>query len=135
MPNIDKAFGMHEQALKLRSYRMELLASNLANADTPNYKARDIDFKGMLRQYQLSGQMNNTVPLRTTQSGHIASNGPNGMAIDPDYRVPMQPSLDGNTVDPQSEKAAMMDNSIRYQATLTFLDSRIKSMRKALGGK
>lgn len=133
MPDLDNAFGMHEMALKLRAQRMELLASNLANADTPNFKARDIDFKSVLSEYQSTGGKVSGGGLRTTHARHIDANG--GMlSAEPQYRNPLQPSVDGNTVDPQVEKAKFMENALQYQATLSFIDSRVKSLRKAIRG-
>lgn len=129
MPNLDSALGVHEYALGLHSRRLEMLAANLANADTPNYKAQDIDFKTALRQYQ--EQMNGG-GLQVTNARHLGGN--TGSSPEPMYRVPMQPSLDGNTVDSQVEKAAFMENALHYQATVTFLDGSISTLRKAIRG-
>ena len=131
MANLDNALGMHEEALKIRAQRMETLSSNLANADTPNYKARDLDFRAVMKQAQ-----SNTVSgaaLQTTHAGHMQQ--PGGvMGAQLQYRNPMQPSIDGNTVDPQVEKAKFMENALQYQATLSFIDSRISTLRKAIRG-
>lgn len=136
MPDFNNLFGVHENALKLQSYRSELLASNLANADTPNYKARDIDFNAVLKQQMDGGQPSNSgVGLKTTQKGHMEGGGGNSMALDTQYRVPNQASIDGNTVDTQVEKAKVMENSIRYQATLQFINGRISSLTKAISGQ
>ncbi len=135
MPNIEQSLGIHEQALKLRGYRMELISSNLANADTPNYKAKDIDFNALLKSYSASGgeakQGNN---LSQSHPRHLAGLSPGGDMADAQYRIPNQPSIDGNTVDSQIEKSAMMENSIHYQATLTFINGKIGTLKKALGG-
>lgn len=130
MPSLDSAFGIHEPALEVRSKRAELLASNLANADTPNYRARDIDFKAVLSGYQAQGHAEF---MRTTNARHLGSGeeGVDGALL---YRNPSQASIDGNSVDPQVEKAAYLDNSIHYQTTLTIIDGRIKTLRKALRG-
>ncbi len=127
--NIDSFLGVHEAALRLRSTRSELLASNLANADTPNYQARDIDFKSLLSEYQ-GGQ---GASLQTTHARHMNTSG--GIA-DPEhlYRTPTQPAVDGNTVDSQVEKAAFMENSLQYQTTLRFIDGSIKTLRTAIRG-
>jgi flagellar basal-body rod protein FlgB len=130
MPSLDDAFGIHELALKLRSQRTELLASNLANADTPNYKARDIDFQSVLANYQAGSGAG----LRTTSERHLGGNG-TGTAPELLYREPMQASVDGNTVDPQVEKSRFMENALNYQATLSFIDGRMKTLKKALGGQ
>ncbi len=128
--NFDDVFGIHERALVLRSQRAEVLASNLANADTPGFKARDVDFKAMLKS-----EMNDSVRLRTTSHAHIqAESGP----IPPAqllYRVPSQPSLDGNTVDTEQEHAAFGSNAIEYQASLSFINSKISGLRKAIKGE
>jgi flagellar basal-body rod protein FlgB len=110
---------------------MEVLSSNLANADTPNYKARDLDFKAVLSNYQ-----SNTAPasaLKATHAKHMQQ--PGGvMGAQLQYRNPMQPSIDGNTVDAQVEKSKFMENALQYQATVSFIDGRIKTLRKALRG-
>jgi flagellar basal-body rod protein FlgB len=124
---IDQALGIHARALELRSRRGELLASNLANADTPNYKARDLDFRKALSEAQSSTQ------LATTAPGHIATQGGNA---DPQamYRVPNQSSLDGNTVDSQIEQTRFAENAVRYRASLRFLSGRISSLMTAIKG-
>jgi flagellar basal-body rod protein FlgB len=132
MANLDDTLGIHEIALKLRAQRMELLSSNLANADTPNYKARDIDFRNVLAEYQTETPAQGTT-LRTTNARHLGGDG--GAPVgDAQYRNPLQPSIDGNTVDPQIEKAKFMENALQYQATLSFIDGRIKTLRKAIRG-
>ena len=131
MPGLDNALGLHEAALRVRAQRMETLSSNLANADTPNYKARDIDFRAVLRDAN-----NNTMPaaaLKTTHAGHIAPQG-GALGAQMQYRNPMQPSIDGNTVDAQVEKSKFMENALQYQATLQFIDGRIRTLRKAIRG-
>lgn len=135
MPNLDNALGMHEMALKLRAKRMELLSSNLANADTPNYKARDVDFRAVLGEYQSGGASVGRSGLRTTHSRHLGGNDSGMPAGQVQYRNPMQPSVDGNTVDPQVEKSKFMENALQYQATLSFIDSKVKGLRKAIKGE
>jgi flagellar basal-body rod protein FlgB len=133
--NLDSYLGVHAQALQLQSRRMEVLADNLANVDTPNYKARDIDFKTALAQ---AGAPGATLPLATTVPTHLGGTSP---ADDTDssgalkYRVPLAPALDGNTVDAQLEQAAFADNTVRYQATLTFISSKLKSLMTAITGQ
>jgi flagellar basal-body rod protein FlgB len=128
--NFDDAFGIHERALLLRSQRAEVLAANLANADTPGYQARDFDFKAML-----ANEVDNSSRLRTTSSQHIQTE--EGMVPPAQllYRTPMQPSLDGNTVDAEQEHTAFSSNAVEYQATLTFINSKIAGIRKALRGE
>lgn len=129
---LDQAFGIHEQALQLRSYRSEVLASNLANADTPGYKARDFDFHKVL-QGQLAGRQSG-VPLATTNAGHIASSGMRASTVDLQYRSPQQASLDGNTVEAEREQVEFGANAMGYQASLRFLDGRIKGLLTAIKG-
>jgi flagellar basal-body rod protein FlgB len=132
--NLDTYLGVDAAALKLQSQRMEVLANNLANVDTPNYKARDIDFKAALAQ---AGSPGATLPLSTTAPGQIgAAAGADATASGAlRYRVPLAPSLDGNTVDAQLEQAAFADNTVRYQATLTFLSAKLKGLMTAITGQ
>jgi flagellar basal-body rod protein FlgB len=113
--NLDSYLGIDPLALKLESRRMEVLANNLANADTPNFKAQDLDFQSVLAS---------------------ASAGPSGAAQEPalKYRVPLAPALDGNTVDAQLEQAAFAENTVRYQATLTFLSTKFRDLMTAITG-
>jgi flagellar basal-body rod protein FlgB len=124
---------LHARSLTVANQRLELLADNVANADTPNYKARDIDFRAAMAGVAASGDL----PMAATTQGHLgghpAGNGPSGPAT-PLYRVPDQPSLDGNTVDPQRENAAFAETAVRYQTSLTFLQARIASLRNAITG-
>ena len=108
---------------------MELLAANIANADTPGYKARDIDFAAAMR----SAGAEQGALLRTHER-HLAGGAADGGA-EVLYRVPGQPSLDGNTVESQREHAEFMDNAMRYQASLNFLDGRVRSLRSAITGQ
>ncbi|MGM0594026.1 MAG: flagellar basal body rod protein FlgB [Pseudomonadota bacterium] len=134
MPNLDSALGMHEVALKLRAQRMEILSSNMANADTPNYKARDLDFRAVLSDYQSGNGPSSSGGLRTTHARHLGANS-GGLGGEALYRNPLQPSVDGNTVDPQVEKSKFMENAMQYQATLSFIDGRVKGLRKAIKGE
>lgn len=131
--NFDTALGIHADALRIRSQRAELLASNMANADTPNYKARDIDFQSAMKM-AVSGhpQANH---IETTHSNHInVSTGQfNSPAVQ--YRNVMQDSLDGNTVDEQIEQAQFMQNSVQYQASLNFLGGKFSGLLSAIKGE
>ncbi len=121
-------FGIHEQALMVASRRMTLLAGNLANAETPGYKARDIDFRAVL------GKATGEAALRTTNPRHLdGGDSIGGSRVL--YRSVMQPSLDGNTVDPSIERSQFMENALRYQATLRFLNGKISGLREAIGGR
>ena len=127
--NFDAALGIHARALEVRARRNELLASNIANADTPGYKARDIDFKAALAD---AGR--GRIGLRVTHERHLGRGAGEGEA-EVRYRVPNQPSLDGNTVDPDLEKTAFAENALRYNASLTFLDRKFKGLISALKGE
>jgi flagellar basal-body rod protein FlgB len=126
----DNIFGIHQQALLLRGQRVGVLAANLANLDTPNYKARDFDFYATL-----SGVEDAPLPLRVTQSAHLAL-GPSGdTGVDLKYRNPYQASLDGNTVEGPVEQANFAENSVRYQASLAFVNQTIASLSLAISGQ
>jgi len=126
---LDKAFGIHPKALELRAHRSELLAANLANVDTPGFKAKDFDFSAVLKNEMPAMRM------ATTRSGHIQPE--NGLVTtgQAQYRVPMQPSLDGNTVDAQIEYGNFASNALEYQTSLRFLNSKIKGLTLALKGQ
>ncbi|WP_293880970.1 flagellar basal body protein [Sphingomonas sp.] len=109
----DALFGIHGQALSLRSQRLTMLASNIANAATPNYKARDIDFESAL--------------------GLVASGQDATGAVR--YRVPVQPSLDGNTVELSTEQTQFAENAVQYRTTLAFLEGRVATITRALKGE
>ena len=130
--NLDTYLGVHADALKLQSRRMEVIADNLANSDTPGYKARDIDFRAAMAS---AGGADAPVKLATTNPGHLGTDPAIGANASLKYRVPLAPALDGNTVDAQQEHAAFADNTVRYQATLTFLSSRFKSLMTAITGQ
>lgn len=134
--NLDSYLGVHAPAMQVREKRTELLARNLANADTPGYKAQDLDFRAALAS--LEGT-NAPGTMKATQAGHI---GMSGGVLDAGsteaflkYRTPLAPSLDGNTVDPQLEQAAFADNAVRYQATLNFVSSKFRSLMTAITGE
>ena len=132
--NFDNALGIHQQALALREKRSEVLASNLVNADTPGYKARDLDFQSVLKQtlnptLQPSGQR-----LERTQAGHLA---PPQQLLGAElmYRNPQQVSLDGNTVESHIEQAKYAENAVQYQASLRFLSNKFAGLMSALRGE
>jgi len=158
---LDNYLGIHPQALTLAARRNELLAANLANVDTPNFKARDIDFKAALAA--AGSASGGTLPLTpANQAGIPAPAGPtsnygstaaatprpdagalsgtaqtSASALDPTllkYRIPMAPALDGNTVDEQLDQSSFAENAVRYQATLTFLSSKLRDLMTAITG-
>lgn len=131
---LDEMLNFHTQALRTREQRQQVLASNIANADTPNYKARDLDF-GATLQGALAGSRNTGgLAVATTESGHIA--GKPGLNADASllYRTPAQGSVDGNTVDMDAERAAFADNAVHYEFNLTRISQQIKSMLAAIQG-
>lgn len=123
-------FGIHEQALLLHGQRLGVLAENIANADTPNYKARDIDFSAVL-----SGTESLATPLAVTNAGHIALGEAGQASADLKYRNPYQASLDGNTVEMPVEQAAFAENNVRYQASLGFINNQIAELTLAINGQ
>ena len=129
--NFEKAFGVHEAALNIRSKRAEVLAENLANADTPNFKAKDIDFSKAL----LQAQSNQSSGLKRTHTAHLDSQiGTDIPGLS--YRIPFQPDTgDGNSVDAQVEQAKFAENAMQYQATLRFLDGKVKGLLQAIKGE
>lgn len=130
--NFEKYLGLHEPALHLQSRRAQVLAANVANADTPKFKARDIDFRAVMQQ--VAENPKGTGPLRTTATTHIQPPGfTNGHEVL--YRHPRQPSIDGNTVEPEAENSAFMDNTMRYMASLRFLGGKINTLRSAIKGQ
>jgi flagellar basal-body rod protein FlgB len=130
--DIDNLLGIHAKAMTLRARRTEVLASNLANADTPGFKARDLDFHAMMRS---AGNDISSQRLLKTNARHIGL-GRNEIVDDElMYRTPTQPSLDGNTVDAQVEKAAFSENAVQYMASLQFLNGRIQGLKLALRGE
>lgn len=130
--NFSNALGMHEQALILRTQRTALLANNIANASTPGYKARDIDFQALLTQ--AGNRSARQVDVMKTHQRHLG-----GVTISTQaealYRVPNQASVDGNTVDEQIENAAFARNALEHQATFQFLNGKFTGMMKALKGE
>ena len=129
--SIDKTFGIHEKAMHIQTQRAKLLSQNLANSDTPGYKAKDIDFKSALKSM---ANGNFAKPLKSTQTGHIQ---PKGlfMGVESMYRQPTQSSLDGNSVEPHIEMGEFTENSMRYLMTLRILSGKINGMLTAIRGE
>lgn len=127
----DQALGIHADALLYRAKRAEVLANNLANADTPNFKARDLDFSAFLDR---ANEAASSVTLRQTNAMHFA--GEAGSMTDDQllYRVPVQPAVDGNTVDPEVEKSNFMENAMDYQASFMFLNKKFVGLSNAIKG-
>ncbi|QXI27313.1 flagellar basal body rod protein FlgB [Pseudomonas vanderleydeniana] len=133
--SFDKALGIHEQALSFRAQRAEVLANNIANADTPNYKARDMDFSSVLAEQSEKAKNNGTFALNTTNSRHIEAQGMSSGDAALQYRTPMQPSIDQNTVDAQIEQSNYAQNAVDFQASFTLLNSKFKGLVSALRGE
>lgn len=129
MDSIAASLNVHAQALNLRNKRNEILASNIANAATPHFKARDLDFKT-----ELAKQLDKAGPLQTSDARHIPQAGVTG-PTHLKYRVPTEPSLDGNTVELAVEQMQFSENVIRYQASLSFLNRRISGLQSAIKGE
>ncbi len=121
-------FGTHANALRVLSRRNEVLAANIVNADTPNYKARDVDFRAALGRARVG-----TVDMARTDDRHIVSGGMTG-ADHVKYRLPMQPSQDGNTVEAEVEQASFAENAVRYQFSLMRISGRVRSLKNAISG-
>lgn len=129
--NFDSALGIHANALHIRSQRAELLATNLSNADTPGYKARDIDFKSALKM----ANAGDAGMMKMSHQNHMQPTGTHASSPIIQYRTTMQASLDGNTVDEQIEQAQFMQNSIQYQASLDFLGGKFRGLLTAIRGE
>ena len=127
------ALQFDQEALNLRHQRQQVLANDIANADTPNFKAQDFDFASELSRAMDSGRpAEGGLSLSPTAAGHIAGGSGSAPVGDLLYRVPAQPSLDGNTVDMDVERTRFADNSVRYQAALTMLNGRIQGLKSAM---
>ena len=132
---LDAAFRFQQEALNLRAQRQEILAANIANADTPGYQARDVDFSSELKKVMERGRAENSgVSLALTSSRHIPAQAISTPSVDLLYRIPDQPALDGNSVDMERERTQFADNSLQYQTGLTLLGSQIKGMMTVLQG-
>jgi flagellar basal-body rod protein FlgB len=135
---LDEALSFHQTALRVRGQRQELIAANIANADTPNYKARDIDFKSAMQsavaginQESLNASKTSAQHLDGAPSGASSSNGIGGAL----FRPVIQDSVDGNTVDMDVERNQFADNGIRYEASLTLINAQLKQMLAAIQGQ
>jgi flagellar basal-body rod protein FlgB len=131
---LDDMTRFHQTALSLRSARQELLASNIANADTPNYKARDVDFASALKA-AIGGEGSASASLTRTAPAHLDGyTGSSVMGAPVMYRKPVQPSADGNTVDMDVERAQFAENALRYEASVKFLSEQMKAVMSAIQG-
>ncbi len=130
---LDELLRFQQTALSFRAAKQELLASNIANADTPAYKARDIDFASALKT-AMAGSTH-VLPVAQTSPMHLAAKTGGSVQGAPVlYRVPVQPSADGNTVDMDVERVQSADNALRYEASVRFISEQIKGMTVAIQG-
>ena len=128
------ALDFQAQALSLRSERQRLIASNIANADTPGYVARDMNFAQALKNATGNGQTAST--LTASQPGHIGGGASQGGTFSTlMYAAPSQTNLDRNTVDMDRERASFADNTVKYEATLRFIGSSVKTTLSAITGQ
>lgn len=133
---LDSALSFHQDALRIRAKRQEIIAANIANADTPNFKARDIDFKAAMNN-ALQSNKQAASGLIATDAQHLQGNGALGSNINAEllYRPIIQGSVDGNTVDMDVERNQFTDNAIRYEASLTMINGQLKKMLAAIQGQ
>jgi len=139
MNELDRLMSVHQAALSARAYRTQVLASNIANADTPGYQARDVDFKAALAEALGAPSAQGGAMLRTSTrhlgpGGSGAANAQGTMSTPLIYRTVSQASIDNNTVDVNVERAQFADNAMRFEASLTFINSKIKGILAALQG-
>ena len=128
------ALGIHEQALGFRAQRAEVLANNIANADTPNFKSRDLNFANVLAEQSAKSQRG-PVNLKLTDTRHIAAEGLSAGEASLEYRNPLHASIDQNTVDLQIEQSNYAENAVQFQASFTLLNSKFKGLVSALRGE
>ena len=130
---IDQELGFNSAALNLRAYRQEMLASNIANADTPHYKARDFDFKTAFANSMAAVNMDG-VAMQKTSAAHLDGAGAGMPGVNAQYRSEYQGSVDGNTVNMDIERSAFTENAVHSEALLTFIREQVKVMNLALQG-
>jgi flagellar basal-body rod protein FlgB len=128
---IDHQIAVQRAALGALTYRQELLASNIANADTPHFKARDIDFKDALGA-ALAGRRRGDVGMLATSPRHLGGATGSSFAGAVKYRTEFQPSVDGNTVNMDIERSAFAENALRMEAALTFINGNFKTLQLAM---
>ena len=128
MAGIKQYLEIHSAALSLRNKKNEIIASNIANAATPNYKARDLDFNSEMSRHLKSGSLTNTNNKHFSLMRPVSHKGVS-------YREPLQQSLDGNTVELAVEQMEFSENSIKYSTTLSFLNSKISGLMSAIRGE
>ena len=130
---LDEAMRFHQTALNTRAYRQQVIASNIANSDTPNYKARDVDFREALKG-ALAGK-SGSLALSTTSARHLAAAGASPLEANLKFRNDQQGAVDGNTVNMDVERSAFAENAVQYQASVTFINGLITGMPRAIQGQ
>ncbi|MDR2207927.1 MAG: flagellar basal body rod protein FlgB [Azoarcus sp.] len=126
---------VHQTALNLQAYRQELLASNIANSDTPNYKARDLLFRDALDAALGRGPVWQSLPLMKTHALHLGGKAEFSPETFARYRTEWQSAVDGNTVDMDMERAAFAENTVHYEASVTFINGLLRTMQTAISGQ
>ena len=132
---LEKNLMAHQTALNLQAYRQQLLASNIANSDTPNFKARDILFRDALDAALDRGRLGQQLPLKKTHAQHLGSKAEFSPEAFVRYRTEWQSAVDGNTVDMDMERAAFAENTVHYEASITFINGLLRSMQTAIAGQ
>lgn len=132
LDRLNEDFRFYQQALALRAQRQEVLSSNIANADTPNYKARDIDFKAAMQAAIEGTKRLPDTSLKLTSARHIPAKAVSHGPTDLLYRLPYQASMDGNTVDMDIERVQFADNTLHYQSTMQLISNRIRGLQTAI---
>ncbi|MDH0740324.1 flagellar basal body rod protein FlgB [Achromobacter spanius] len=132
LDRLNEDFQFYQQALGLRAQRQEVLSSNIANADTPNYKARDFDFKAAMQNAMEGSKRLEDTSLTLTSARHIPAKAVSQGPTDLLYRLPYQPSMDGNTVDMDIERVQFADNTLHYQSTMQMISGRIRTLQTAI---
>lgn len=130
---LEQELQFHQTALNLRAHRQQLLASNIANADTPNFKARDIDFRSALAG--AVGKRLGSLALTRTAAHHLPASADQAMDRFARFRTEVQPNVDGNTVDMDVERAAFAENALHYEASVTFINGLLTGMQRAIVGQ
>ncbi|MBL8471687.1 MAG: flagellar basal body rod protein FlgB [Rhodocyclaceae bacterium] len=130
----DQALKFHQTALGLRAFRQQLVASNIANADTPQFKAKDIDFPAALAD-ALAGRSVHALPVLRTDPRHLAPAEPSAHGAEALYRGEYQSSIDGNTVNLDVERAVFAQNTVHYEAGVNFVNGVLRSLQQAIQGQ
>ncbi len=134
MTVLDNYFGINAQSVLVRSKRAEVLASNIINADTPNYKAKDLDFDAILKSNNSIVSIK-PVAISSSHRNHISVGSTDSFSLQTKYRIPEHASLDGNTVDSHVEKGKFAENAVRYQISLSMLNNKIQGLISTLKGE